>query len=345
MGYVRVRLAVAVGAAAAVTLGLLATGTAVADEGVESVPVEFDVVTSNRTGVPCVNTPTEKTVTVRGHLTGPASELSSDSVDGAMYVHGNGYGEFFWRYRKDDDYNLVKDMAERGHVSLTIDRVGYLDSDRPNGNGICFGTEADVVAQIIGQLRDGDYDGDYTPRFDRVALLGHSAGGIIVNQAAYAFGDIDALGIVDSGGASSTPLVAQRAGEMQLRCLTATDGYAPLEANDQQFRDDHIFNVEDDIADDLTERRTDDACAGTRNAGQAIASGLARSSTIDVPVLVILGEEDRFFQNPERQAMLYTGSPEVTVREIPDAGHAIAFARTAPQFRDEVASWLEANDF
>lgn len=338
------RATIAVGAVAAAALGLVATGSAAADEGgVESVPVSFEVVTKNRSGVPCLNPPGEKRVTVRGHLTGPTGRLG-DGGAVAVYAHGNGYGEFFWRF-DDPRYDYAGEMAERGHVSLTVDRVGYDDSDKPNGNTVCFGTEADVLHQVIDRLREGDYGGDQSPSFDRVALVGHSAGGFIVNQVAYGFGGVDALGVLSSGAASSKPLVVQRTGEMQLRCLLDGDGYAPLEANDAQFRADHIHNVEDDVADELTDRRNDDACAGTRNAGSALAADLVRNATIDVPVLVMVGSDDEFFGPPEPQGALYVGSPEVTTRTIPDTGHAIAFSRNSEVFRDEMDRWLSDNDF
>ncbi len=336
------RTTIAGAAVLAAALGLVVTGTATAQTGVESRPVSFEVVTTNRSGVPCVNPPGEKKVTVRGHLTGPAAELD-DGADITVYSHGNGYGEYFWR-SEEPAYDYVGEMAERGHVSLTIDRVGYDDSDGPNGNTVCFGTEADVLHQIIDRLRDGDYGGERTPAFDRVGLVGHSASGFIANQVAYGFGGIDALGVLSSGAASAKPLVAQRAGEMQARCLLDGDGYAPLEANDAQFRADHIHNVEHHVADELTERRNDDACAGTRNAAGAIASDLARNATIDVPVLVMVGSDDSFFGPPEQQAALYGGSPEVTTRTIADTGHAIAFSRNAEAFRDAMDDWLIDND-
>ncbi len=348
----RRRAAVAFGVLAAVSVlsGLLITGTATAAPGsasggaADSVAVRFDVVTSNRSGVPCATAPVERHVVVRGHLTGPRSALR-DGVDGALYSHGDGYDETFWRYTADPKYDFVADMAKRGHVSVTIDRLGYGDSDKPNGNGICFGTEADVLHQIVGQLRDGSYHGDTTPSFRRVALLGHSASGLIVEQEAAAFSDVDALGVISSGEANATPLVAQRAAEQQVRCLTAPNGYAGLEADAAQFRADHIHNMEPGIADAITARRTKDACAGTRNASQALPINALRNNTIDVPVLLLGGANDSFFPHPSRQALTYSLGGPVTVKELADTGHAIAFGRTAPEFRDDVHRWLRGNGF
>jgi pimeloyl-ACP methyl ester carboxylesterase len=309
-----------------------------------SVAVAFDVVTTNHSGLPCDPlTLGAGHRTVRGHLTGPGAELDSDEVDGTLYSHGDGYDETFYRYPGDEDYDYVDQMARRGHVSVSIDRLGYGESDRPNGNSTCFGTEADVLHQIIGQLRQGSYHGEATPRFGRVALVGHSASGLIAEQEAAGFHDIDALGVLDSGELDAQPLVLLRAGEEQARCLTSRDGYVPLEASDAEFRSDHLYNVEPDIADHLTAHRTEDACAGLRNSGQAVAGNGVRNNTITVPVLLLAGAEDRLFQNRGPQAATYSRSPKVTVELVPETGHAVAFSRNAPIFQADMDRWLDAN--
>jgi pimeloyl-ACP methyl ester carboxylesterase len=340
--------------AAALSLSITGVARAVDSDHIVSVPVEFHVVTSNNSGLPCVATPGNEDVVVRGHLTGPSSRLSDGHLAGTLYSHGDGYAEYFWRYPTNGKYNYVDQMAHRGHVSITIDRLGYHDSDKPNGNQLCFGVEADVLHQIIGQLRRGSYSGPRTPRFDRVGLVGHSASGLIAEQEAAGFHDIDALGVLDSGELNATPLTLQRAGEQQLRCLLAPDaltgllnprsprGYAPLEADDAQFRSDHLHNVEPDIAGNLIRWRTKDACAGTRNAAQALAGNPVRNNLVTVPVLLLAGAQDKLFPNPGLQALTYRQSPHVTVRVVPDAGHAVAFARTAPIFQHDMDTWLDS---
>lgn len=328
---------------------------------VVSAPVSFAVVTANRSGVPCATAPAEQRVTVRGHITGPADEIR-DGVSGALYAHGNGYGEFFWRFGSaggDPDYDVVGKLAREGHVSVTVDRLGYGASDKPDGNDVCFGTEADVLHQVIGRLRSGDYQGDRTPRFDRIALLGHSAGGLIVEQEAAGFSDVDALAVLSSGELNSGPLVVQRTAEFSVRCAdevsllgmrlpgnSSADGYAPLEANEAQFRADHFHNIDDDIADRVAARRTDDACGGLRNAPTAIGADPVRNGTIDVPVLFLIGRDDAFFSGDARaQAATFRASPEVTTVVLADTGHAVAFGRTAPLWRAELHRWLTANRF
>lgn len=333
-------------AAGAVALGLVVTPPAVAAD-VSSTPVEFDVVVQNNSGAPCLGTPDGQRVVMRGVLVGPSDEVSGDEVDGALYSHGNGYGKFFWHYTDDRTYDYASDMARRGHVSLAIDRLGYEDSDAVDGNAVCFGHEADVLHQVIGQMRAGEYRGDHSPAFRRLALVGHSASGFVADQEAAGFHDIDALGIISSGelAAGDSTVIPERVAGHQQRCIGQSDGFAPLEANEAEFRSDHIFNMEEDIAAAIVARRTDDACAGTRNAATTVSSAATRNSTIDVPVLVLAGANDAFFPDQQTQAASYTGSPDVDLVVIPETGHALAFGRTAPQFRDEMHNWLTANRF
>ena len=350
--------------AAALTVGIAATGmapgTAYADSGssgISSVPVSFRVTLRNDSGIPCdTSNPAtsllggvlgDQQVTVRGHITGPSGALDSGHLDGTLYSHGDGYNETFWRFTRDESYNYVDEMAHRGHVSVTIDRLGYGDSSKPNGNQVCYGTEATVLHQIIGQLRDGHYQGHQTPRFSQIGLVGHSASGLIVEQEAAGFHDIRALGVLDSGTLAVQPLSVVRTGEEQARCVAGIagpdNGYAPLEADGQQFRNDHLFNVEPNIADYLAAHRTFDACAGLRNAVQGLAGNAARDSLIRVPVLVLGGAEDKLFQRFELQAKAYTQSPRVSVQIVPDTGHAIAFSREHQTFYNDMNRWLDDN--
>lgn len=350
----RARL-LAAGLSLAATAGLAFGGTAIGSaheqhawgdggKNAVTVPVSFTVTLQNRSGLPCAEVPPASgTAVVRGHIVGPAYQVNGPLTQGTLYSHGDGYDENFWSYDKNQSYNYTADMARRDHVSVTIDRLGYGASDKPNGNSICLGTEADVLHQIIGQLRAGTYQGTQKPRFDRVGLVGHSASGFAIEQEAVAFSDIDALGVVSSGELSATPLVAQRAGEQQVRCVTSPDGYAGLEADAAQFRADHIVNTVPAIADDLTARRTQDACAGSRNTAQIVAGNPIRNNLIRVPVLSIAGTEDKFFPNNQLQAPTYSGSAKVTLKRIPNTGHAIAFGRTAPIFRNDMNDWLTAN--
>jgi pimeloyl-ACP methyl ester carboxylesterase len=71
-----------------------------------------------------------------------------------------------------------------------------------------------------------------------------------------------------------------------------------------------------------------------------VVADAALLSTIRIPVLVVAGEEDAFFPEPELQGKLFSGSLDVVVSRLPDTGHAITLGRSAPVFRSLMVEWL-----
>jgi hypothetical protein len=72
-------------------------------------------------------------------------------------------------------------MAKLGHVSLTLDELGYGASGHPkNGNETCQGAEADITHQIVQRLRNGEYALGGIPviKFSTVVLAGYDVGGV-----------------------------------------------------------------------------------------------------------------------------------------------------------------------
>lgn len=84
----------------------------------------------------------------------------------ALYLHGLSFGEFFWRFQQAEGYDYAANQAHSRNVSVVIDRLGYVSSDKPNGNKVCVGSRADMAHQMVMALRSG---------------------------SAYSFGDIDGL--------------------------------------------------------------------------------------------------------------------------------------------------------
>lgn len=332
--------------------GLATAGVASADgaDGIESVPVSFSVQVPDLITQGCLGTSVAGPATLRGTLTGPKKALEGGAVAGSVLTHGDGYDESFYTF-PEKGYNVVEDLAKRGHISVSYDRLGYGDSDKPNGNGVCYATEAAVLKQVIDQLRAGTYQATWEskPKFTRVASLGHSAGGFVIENEAATFGGIDALGAISTGLEAATPRTVQRAAEQQLRCKVtgpAPNGYAGLEANDAQFREDHLnVGIEPRIADILTKNRTKDACAGTLNLQAVVQNTLTNITRVNVPVLAVAGANDQFFPGVQLHAATFTASPEVTVKQIPQTPHAIAFSGQRQLFRDTVAAWLAENGF
>jgi pimeloyl-ACP methyl ester carboxylesterase len=225
-----------------------------------------------------------------------------------------------------------------------LDRLGYGASGRPDGDEVCYGSEADYVSQIAQQLRAGTYTArGPAPRFDRLALAGHSAGGFMVETAATSFGGIDALVVLAFGNTGASPTALSTFFQTQLTCQSgmAEGGYTFFGATEQDFRAAHLNTVEPRIADLVAARRAKDPCGDTGAAAQTIATDVARNNEVRVPVLVVTGSEDVLFPPPAgpNEAALFSGSPDVTQVTV-EGGHALTFNRSAPQFRKVVADWL-----
>lgn len=98
--------------------------------------VGFTVVNRDRNNPRPPGCPTDnKAYTVKGHITGPADELSGDGPKSAvLFAHGHGFTEELWRYKgAGGAYDTAGKLAELGHTSVTYDRLGYGASGLPVG--------------------------------------------------------------------------------------------------------------------------------------------------------------------------------------------------------------------
>src|SRR3954454_19664320 len=181
-------------AVVAATAGVLVAAPARAATPVDVVsrPGSFAVVDTNTSGVPCPSDGAR--YTVRGHLTGPPAALTSRRAEAVtVYLYGEEAGEWNWHLTSMPAYDHATQMARLGHVSLTIDELGYGASGRPsNGNLTCQGAEADITHQIVQQLRSGTYASGSTPgvSFSHVVLAGHDVGAEVAEIEAYSYADI-----------------------------------------------------------------------------------------------------------------------------------------------------------
>ena len=221
---------------------------------------------------------------VKGHIVGPRDQLAKGSprrVNAAtLYLHGLSYGEFFWRFQADPDYDFAAKLARRGLVSVVIDRLGYGASGKPEGTEDSYGAQADVAHQIVQALRTGDYrlrgsgmgEADDPPRFERIVLAGHSASVFVAQIAAYSFGDIDGLIVMSLGDAGASPLAVTTFAETATVCQQGgeqsdgdrgPEGYAYFGQTDEQFQAAHFFDPKRSVLRAATKLRTRDPCGET----------------------------------------------------------------------------------
>jgi pimeloyl-ACP methyl ester carboxylesterase len=336
----------------------LPSAAAAAKSTVASIPVSFQVQNTNTSGVAC---PSDgATYRVRGHLVAPltsAGAVSSNAV--TVYLHGLGYGEFFWRFRAVGGYDYATEQAQAGHASVVLDRLGYDSSDHPQGQLSCLGAQADVAHQVVSKLRSGAYEsgGAAAPtRFARVALAGHSAGGAVAQIEAYSYQDVNALIVASWADQGSSQVALDTFSETAGICATGGQqaegssgpgGYAYFGQTPAQFQAVMFHNAATRVVAAATALRNRDPCGDTDSVLQAIATDQARLASVNVPVLVICGNQDALFPPPacQQQRDHFTGSADASAVFLDNTGHAVTLERTAKKFRTTVSAWLGKRGF
>jgi pimeloyl-ACP methyl ester carboxylesterase len=324
-----------------------------APTGTLEIPVTFTVRNTNTSMVPCAAD--GKTYTVSGHLVGPAERLAAKTPQAvSLYVHGLGYGEFFWDFKGVPGYDYAAEQAATfAQISVVIDRLGYGASGRPDGNKVCYGSEADYLNQIVTQLRAGTYHSDPgsggARAFRRIALVGHSAAGFMSEVSAASYRNIDALILAGFSNAPTGVATYQAFTQSIIDCQTAPlpGNYAYFGKTDADFRAGHLYNVDPAVAKAVTAMRAPDPCMDTGSAIPAVAFDALRNGTIKVPVLIVNGANDALFPPPDGnlEKQLFAGNHDLTQTTLPDTGHAVTLGRTAPRFRSVVGGWLRGHGF
>jgi len=337
----------------------VASGSARAAEpaGVVDVPVAFAVKNTNTSRVSCASDGAP--YTVRGHLIAPASQLAGRGPQAVtLYLHGLGYGEFFWHFTGVPGYDFATELARAGNASLVIDRLGYGASGKPPGQQSCYGSQADVTHQLVGQLRAGSYQagGAAARAFSRVVLASHSAEGFTAQNEAYTYRDIDGLMVFSFADSGSTPLTLSLFGRAQTICAaggqpqagsSGPGGYAYVGQTDAEFQGANFYDTDPAVVSLVTGMRSRDPCGETASAVANGSSDTTNDGQITVPVLLAIGDHDALFSpsSLSTQKAQFTGSRDVTALTLPDTGQAVTLGRSAPTFRSAVIDWLRARGF
>lgn len=350
------KLATKVSAVASGLLVVLVTVTspaAAAPPQVVEVPVSFAVKNTNNTQVAC---PSDgKDYTVRGRIVAPRSALT-DPTAATLYLHAVTWGDYYWNFTGVPNYAFATQLAERGHTSVIVDRLGYGASDKPPGKQTCFGSEADVAHQMVQALRNGTYhiepgqsESNAPVKFSTVNIGGASVGGLISHIVAYTFSDVDAVINMAWGDYTVTPFASQEFADVTVRCAQGGDEGAPPDyaAFFKNSRERFYFNSATSDVRAAVPALNPDPCGQLSSIPAGIAADVLLLSKITVPVQVIFGSADAVF-GPQpyaaaQQAARYTGSPKVTTTMIPDASHYPLVEANHLQVVDEVAAFLTEN--
>ncbi|MGQ0625169.1 MAG: alpha/beta hydrolase [Sporichthyaceae bacterium] len=314
-----------------------------------SIPVEFTVKNTNRTPVMCATQADGKDYTIRGRITALKSVLKSADA-ATLYLHAVTQGEGYWNM-PIKGYNFANEMAKKGHVSVTVDRLGYGASDKVPGLETCFGSQADTSNQVVQALKSGDYTAKSgtAPSFDKVFVGGHSAGGLTATILAYAFNDAD--GMINWGWADQTTseFAFMEVFATNERCFKSAAGqlnttpkhYTPFGTD----KDKILFHSATAKVRAASPAPAPDPCGDLLSFQDGIAANIRGVATTTVPVLIIGGAEDSLFPPPalEFQAMRYASSSKVTFKEFAETGHGFGYETSVGAQREAVSAWLKEN--
>jgi pimeloyl-ACP methyl ester carboxylesterase len=328
-----------------------------------SVSVVFTVKNTNTSQFKC--TSDGGTYQVKGHITGPASALVASSKKkkkkakaisaATLYLHGLGLGEWFWNFQPVPSVNYALQQARAGHVSVTVDRLGYGASGRPDGNQSCIGSQADVAHQIVQALKHGSYAiGAGKPKkYKRVALAGHSAAGEISILEAYSYKDVNAL-VVVGFSFSNLPAANIAFGNQRNVCQAgglppATVGapnYALFGQTPTEFQQAMFHSATKPVRDAAVPLHNPDPCGDNLSLTDAINQQAAGARKIKIPAVVICGANDYLYApfGCDAQAERFAGKDKRSI-SIGNAGHALPLEATAKTFRNKLGSWLSRRGF
>lgn len=254
-----------------------------------------------------------------------------------LAIHGSGgVKENSWGPFKVHGYSFAHARYNEGRAVVAIDLPGYGKSGGDHSK-TTYGVEDDafVVHQIAMTLR-----GEYRT----VIGVGHSIGALVVDAAQGMFGTFD--GIIPAswshGGFSAAFLNNCTAGN---KCVGVRDILFWRPNADRRVVEEWIKPLE--------------PFGALENGNWVIWSGAVTNffrisqapddvtATIGVPVLIIFGQKDFFYDKDgmKNEPSSFPSSPDVTMLMLPNTGHCVFHHYNHGVVEDAVGRWLSKRGF
>ena len=292
---------------------------------------------------------------VFGNLCLPASGQANSVI---LTVHGGTYDHRYWDWPYIPQlYSFRNFMTSAGYAVFVYDRIGDGLSSHPVSSDITLSSNGYVAHELVQALRQGRING-YA--FKHVVLAGHSVGSYTSWMEAGQYRDVDAViltGITHkiSSAASAAALQdfypAQQDPAFQNSGLDA--GYLTTRPGTRAAVFYYPATTDPTVVQlDEKSKQTMSATESTDISATGPGSAVSYSALINVPILVVNGQNDFLFcgdggtdcsssaslQSAERP--YYSASPSVTAVVVPASGHDINLEVTAPLWYGASLQWL-----
>ena len=286
----------------------------------------------------------------------------TDSTPAIVLVHGIASSTANWDFTPD--WSVARRLAQAGFVVISYDRLGFAKSlyNRPKGGDLLLITnQRDMLHQLVGEVKSGNYtvaqgndcSGPQAPgnfANSTVVIIGHSAGGAIVQGYPGEYHDVAAMVQANYSNQGQGAVVQQQITNVVAPALAAGDDYVPFFANQQQCVQFNIY------APGAVQSVVNIACdpakfvltpAGEFTGFTALEQENNQfiKTTGAIPVLLTYGDHDAAFPPSTAQAdyqywITNCAGCDVTEWYEPNSGHLFMAHRSMPQWVNEVVSWL-----
>lgn len=244
--------------------------------------------------------------------------------------------------------SFVQAAIGAGYATLNLDRLGTGVSGKPPGDQLTVDAESYALHQVVNQIRSGELA---TDRFSSITLVGHSYGSAVAIAEAATYQDVSKL-VLTGFSHSANPTGFTNLGNDLVAATTdpangqaLPPGYFTTAAGARgSLFYDPSTSSQAIVAND---EATKDVVAQGSFAGLSqVMNSMTFSTSVNVPVLGLIGADDAFFTNNGGNDFLanepayYSGSPSLTLDVVPATGHALQLSTTAPQADSLIINWL-----
>ena len=285
-----------------------------------------------------------------------------NSTPAIVLVHGIASSTANWDFTPS--WSVARRLAMAGFVVISYDRLGFAKSvyNRPKGgNLILITNQRDMLHQLVGEVKTGNYTTTQgsdcsapqvasTLANPTVVIIGHSAGGAIVQGYPGEYHDVAAMVQANYSNQGSGAVVQQQITNVVAPALAKGDDYVPFFANKQQCVQFNFYPPGE------VQRVLNIACnpanfvltpAGEFTGFTALEQQNNQfiKTTGTTPVLLTYGDHDAAFPPSTTQAdyQYWTtncSGCDITEWYEPNSGHLFMAHTSMPQWVHEVVSWL-----